>query len=146
MGNVQKMISLSYELNEQLKKEENASGLISELLTQYYRLNVNKIEDIEARQKEIESERQKFTEKYSDDFATLEKRKQLIKKEVETLEQLKERQKKRREEQVKSILDWFKSLMDREMSNEELSEYLLRYDTEPGFNMYKFVDEKKEIL
>ena len=138
------MIYISDELNEQLKKEENASGLISQLLTQYYKLNVNKIEDIESRQKSIEEERKKFQEKYSEDYAILENRKQIIKKEVETLEQLKERQKQRREEQIKGILDWFKSLVGREMTNEELSNYLFRYDNEPGFNIYKFVDEVKE--
>jgi len=137
-------ISLSEELDEQLKKEENASGLIAQLLTQYYKLNVNKIEDIETRQKSIEEERKKFQEKYSEDYAILENRKQIIKKEVETLEQLKERQRTRREEQVKSILDWFKSSVGREMTNEELSNYLFRYDNETGFNMYKFVDELKE--
>jgi len=139
-----RMIYISDELNEQLKKEENASGLISQLLTQYYKLNVNKIEDIESRQKSIEEERKKFQEKYSEDYAILENRKQIIKKEVETLEQLKERQKQRREEQIKGILDWFKSLVGREMTNEELSNYLFRYDNEPGFNIYKFVDEVKE--
>ena len=141
---VNRVISLSEELNEELKKEENASGLIAELLTKYYKTNVKNIPDIEERQKQIEEERRKFQEKYSEDYAILEKRKQLIKQEVETLEQLRERQKKRREEQVKSIIDWFKVLVGREMSNEELSEYLLRYENEAGFNMYKFVDEITE--
>lgn len=139
-----RMIYISDELNEQLKKEENASALISQLLEQYYKTNVKSVSEIESRQKQIEEERKKFQEKYSEDYAILENRKKIIEKEKETLEELRERQKKRREEQIKNILEWFNNLTGREMSNEELSEYLIRYDTETGFNMYKFVDEIKE--
>ena len=47
MSNVQKMISIPYELNEKLKKEENASGLITELLEKHYKTNVKSVSEIE---------------------------------------------------------------------------------------------------
>jgi hypothetical protein len=144
MSNVQKMISLSFELNEKLKQEENASGLIVSLLEQYYKTNVKSISEIESRQKAIEEERKKFQEKYSEDYATLENRKQLIKKEVESEEESKEKIRRLREEKIKNILDFFSIEMGREMTKEELSDYLYRLDNEKGFNFFTFIDEIRE--
>lgn len=138
-------IYLTNELNEKLRKEENVSLLISQLLEQYYKMNVSKISEIEERQKTIEEERKKFNEKYSDDYATLENRKSLIKKECETEEESKERQRKKREDKINNILSSFKDVMKREMSKEELSDYLYRLENESGFTFYKFIDDKREI-
>jgi hypothetical protein len=141
---INKTISLPNELHEQLLKEENASGLIASLLYQHYKLSVKSISEIEERQKAIEEERKKFQEKYSEDYAILENRKQLIKKEVETEEQTRERQRKLREEKVNNILSFFKEELGREMEKEELSAYLYRLDNEKGFNFFKFIDEIRE--
>lgn len=141
---INKNISLPNDLHEKLSKEENASGLIVSLLTQYYKLNVKSISEIEERQKAIEEERRKFQEKYSEDYATLENRKQIIKKEVETEEQTKERLKKAREEKINNILSFFKEETGREMEKEELSDYLYRLENESGFNFFKFIDEIRE--
>jgi len=138
------MIYLSDELNEKLSKEENASFLISKLLNEYYLLNASKIEEIEERQKRIEEERKKFQEKYSTDYAILENRKQIIKKEIETEEQIKERKKKLHEEKINHILDNFKDEIKREMTKEELSEYLYRLENEKGFNFFIYIDEIRE--
>lgn len=139
-----RMIYISDELNEKLSKEENASLLISKLLNDYYRLNVSKLDEIEERQKEIDEKRRKFNEQFSEEYATLETRKQVIKKERESEEEIKARQKRKREEQINNILGFFKDLMGRDITKEELSDYLFRFENETGFNMYKFVDEIHE--
>jgi hypothetical protein len=139
---INRTICLPEELNEKLKKEENASALISQLIEKYYKLNVNKIDEIEERQKQIEEERKKFQEKYSEDYAVLENRKQIIKKEAETEEQVREKAKRMREEKINNILDYFQELTKREMTKEELSDYLFRLENEPKFNMWRFVEEK----
>lgn len=136
-----KNISLPQALILKLESEENASGLIASLLFQHYKTSVKSIVEIEERQKEIEEERQKSQEKYSEDYAILENRKQIIKKEVETEEQTRDKQKKIREEKVNNILDFFKEETGREMSKEELSDYLYRLDNEKGFNFWRFMDE-----
>lgn len=138
-----RMIYLSNELNEKLSKEENASSLISRLLNDYFRLNVSNLDEIEARQKQIEEERKKFNEKYSDDYAVLENRKKVIQKQTETEEEAKERLKKKRQEQINNILDYFKEETGREMTKEELSDYLFRFDNESGFSFFKFIAEIK---
>ena len=145
MTNVQKMISIPYELNEKLKNEENASGLITQLLEKYYKTNVKSVPEIESRQRQIEEERRKFQEKYSEDYAILENKKQVIKKEVESEEEIKERQRKKRTEMINNILNSFKEEVGREMSKEELSGYLERFEHEKGFNFFVYLDELKEI-
>lgn len=141
---INKTISIPNELHEKLSKEENASGLIASLLYQHYKLSVKSIVEIEERQKSIEEERRKFQEKYSEDYAVLENRKQVIKKEVETEEETREKKRKLREEKINNICAWFKEETGREMEKEELSSYLYRLENEQGFNFFKFIDEVKE--
>jgi hypothetical protein len=139
-----KTISIPEYINDKLSQEENASGLITQLLIEYFKTNVKSISEIEARQEQIEKERKEFVEKYSEDYATLEKRKQVIKQEVETEEQTKERMEKKREAKINNILNLFKDETGKEMSKEELTEYLERFENEKGFNIFKYIDELRE--
>jgi len=69
---VNKTISIEWELNERLKKEDNASGLISELLYKHYRINEKSEEEIieEVKEKQKQEERKKKIQKLRKECVT----------------------------------------------------------------------------
>jgi len=142
---INKSISIPYELDNLLKGEENASGLICNLLREHYKYkgqnqltaqqrldlfreqiekNLNPLLTQEEQLiKEVERENKKFQEKEFEEQKII----------------YKEQDKKNR------IFTTFNEEVGREMIEEEYQELLRRYKTEPKFNLFKFIEEYKEV-
>lgn len=138
------MIYVSDNLYEKLSKEGNASELISSLLETHYKFNLKKVDDIESTQRKIEEERKAFIEKYSEDYALLEKQKVIIKQKEDTIQEQEAKIKNKRQELINNINLSFLGETGRNMTEQEVKEYLWRWDNETGFNFFKYMEEVKE--
>jgi hypothetical protein len=138
---VNKTISIPFEINEQLKNLENASGLITDLLITHFKLDADSIEDIEEKQKEIKSKEQKFLEQLEDDFKLLENKKTIIKKQTEFIEKKQKLTDEKKKEMIKSIKKNFKDLTNTEMTDEQLKKYLDNLKKKDNYNIFMFVEE-----
>lgn len=145
MGGNIRMVYLPEELNKKLKEEANASALMVSLLEKHYQFkernqltaqqrldlfreqiekNLNPLLTQEEQLiKEVERENKKFQEKEFEEQKII----------------YKEQDKKNR------IFTTFNEEVGREMIEEEYQELLRRYKTEPKFNLFKFIEEYKEV-
>lgn len=123
----QRYIYLTDTLNNKLKQEENASALITRLLNEYYKFNITNLEEVENNLKTLKEEK--------------EYRVELIKKETEKLEEVKdnlidketliiedqERERARENSKRESRNKLFKEITCRDMTNEEYIEFEAGY-------------------
>ncbi len=143
---VNKTISITWELNEKLKSESNASALIVELLKEHYKIDSFKnstVEDVEKNLKEIEENRKKILEQLKKEESNFITKKELIKQQTEFLEKSKEEVVIKEKEKLENIKRSFYEFLGRNITDKEMEEYLKRMETEPGFSMYIFIDEKE---
>jgi TPP-dependent 2-oxoacid decarboxylase len=137
-------ISLTNEINEKLKKEENASLLITRLLTEHYKNSApDTIEAVEEKLKSVEDKRKEYLDSIEKEETSLINKKELIKQKTEFIEKSKEEIVIKEIERLENIKKSFFEFLGRDITNEEMDDYLRRIDTEPGFNMYVFIDEKE---
>ena len=139
---VNKMISIPHELNEKLKSETNASGLIAKLLIEHYKFSSENVKDIEAQQEELKSKEMKLLERLEEDFNKLENKKILIKKQTEAIENLEEKNQKKKLEMVENIRKSYLELTEKDMSDETLEEYIKKLRMGEVKSIFQFIEEE----
>lgn len=135
-------IYLPDEINEKLKYEENASGLIVELLTKYYNVKIEEKKTLQDREKEIEEARIQFLLKYEEDKKKLKEKLEQERIKELTDEQKIERKKNQKIEMIKSIQGFVKYLINRELTDAELQDYLIGLENGLYVNIASFLEEK----
>lgn len=102
-----RFISLPYKLNERLKCEKNASGLIVELLTDYYEKRISQEqEEIKRLEEELEIKKTAYFQSINT--------KKLEQEKTDELEKHKEFKRKQAEELRNSILEEMKRQEEKE--------------------------------
>lgn len=143
---INKSISIPYEIDSLLKKEENASALIVSLLEKHYKFK-------EQNQLTAQQRLDLFREQKEKNLNPLLTQEEQLMKEVEReqeekikYEYLKQKEIDKEQDKKNRIFNTFKEEVGREMSEEEYQEILRRYKEEPKFNLFRFIDEHKEVL
>jgi len=145
MGGNIRMVYLPEELNKKLKEEANASALMVSLLEKHYQFK-------ERNQLTAQQRLDLFREQIENNLNPLLIQEEQLIKEVE--QENKKFQEKEFEEQKiiykeqdkkNRIFTTFNEEVGREMIEEEYQELLRRYKTEPKFNLFKFIEEYKEV-
>lgn len=139
---VNKTISIPDYIFEKLKDVDNASGLITELLENFFKTNLDSLKEIEESLNSIENKRSQIIKNLENENITLLTKKEEIQKQTEFLEKKKEISDKKEFEMIENIKNVFKDFMEREITKEELEDYRFRLKDEKGFNMFRFIEEK----
>lgn len=135
-------IYLPDEINERLKLEENASGLIVELLTKHFNIKAEQKKNLEDREKEIEEARENYMLKYEREKEELLEKLRYKRANELTEEQKIERKKNQTLEKIQSIQEFVKYLIGREFTDLELHEYLIGTESGTYKNIASFLEEK----
>jgi hypothetical protein len=146
MGKNIRMIYLADELNSKLKEEENASALIVSLLEKHYKYK-------EQNQLTAQQRLDLFREQKEKNLDPLLTQEEQLMNEVEReqeekikYEYLKQKEIDKEQNKKNTIFNTFKEEVGREMTEKEYQELLRRYKEEPKFNLFRFIDEHKEVL
>lgn len=139
---INRTITLPEEINEKLKYEENASGLITELLTKYYNVKIEEKKTLQDREKEIEEARIQFLLKYEEDKKKLKEKLELERARELTEQQKIERKQNQKIEMIKSIQGFVKYLINRELTDAELQDYLIGLENGLYVNVASFLEKK----
>lgn len=139
----QKMIYVSDELFELLKKEDNASTLISRLLNDYYKVNQkHSIEELQHIAEEIE-----YKQKHS--IEELEKQKEVVVSQIQEIEtEASIAEKARIKELTKKQEFWnnckltIEEFSNNRVSDDIVNEYVERFNNDPELNVMQFIAEK----
>lgn len=120
-----------------LKEENNISGLINNLLDDYFSKN------IKENKKQISEEKKEIEE--------LKKMVEIKSKEIEKIEEIEEINKNEAKEKLanklKSIISLSKDVYNVDISEEEALKYLKASEKEKKYNLYQFlIDEQKVSL
>jgi len=141
---VNKTISLPYEINEKLKGEHNASGLITELLTRYFKEDTKETqEDLDKKIKSIEHEKRDMLDKLEREKKQLTGKKEILEKQVEV--EIEEKQIGEGKEKYKqnSIRSTFYDETGRDMTTKELEDYLVALKLDNA-NLFQWIKENAE--
>lgn len=121
---VNKTISLPQEIIERLKLEENASGLITTLLTQHYKYNIDNSEDCDISLKNLEQKRKQMLEMIEKEKEKIiEIKNHVVEHEVNEKELERLRQEKRKA-LIKNTQDTALELFNKHITPEEAEEYI----------------------
>ena len=117
-------IYIADDLNNKLKTETNASALISKLLMDYYKYNINNSEDAKSAILNLEEKRKQMIEQIE-----IEKERfieiQIKQKEVELSEaELKKAKLKKRNELISNCIQNAKDIFNKELTIKQAEEYL----------------------
>ena len=142
MSNVASFSFSDLEVFSKLQEIQNKSGLIQDLLRDYFKINTKNIEDINNQILSIEDQRKKILDKLELDKNSLITHKEQIQKQTEKIETLNSQTKEKENKVINSIKQNFNDYMKREMLDDELNDYLFRLDNEKGFNFFRFIQDK----
>jgi hypothetical protein len=135
-------IYLPDEINDSLKLEENASGLIVELLKKHYNIKEEKEKSIEEREKEIEQARTDFLLRYEADKEKFKEQYKYKRANELTEEEKKQRASNLKLERTRDIQNFVKYLINREFTDMELHEYLIGLEKGLYMNIASYLEEK----
>lgn len=136
-----KMISIPEELFDLLKLENNASKLISSLLFDYYKANKENEQDLDKELEILKQKRINALKVIEEEEKKIHFRKEIIEKQREVEVKAQEVNQAKEDEKLKNIKLTFLEETGREMSEEEIAEFLDRIDKERGFNLFYYIQE-----
>ena len=113
-----RIVYLSDELNTKLKEEKNVSRLVQNLLNDYYKHNVENIEEINAKIKEVKAEATEDTKRKDTELQRLSKMKKAFKVRLEK-EKEERLTKEEREESAKVLRNVLLEEIKRQEKEEE---------------------------
>jgi hypothetical protein len=139
----QKMIYVSDELFELLKKEGNASMLICRLLNDYYKINkVRSVEELSHLREEIEFKQKHSIEELEKEKEIVVEQMQQIKTEIEIEEQAKIKALTKKQEFWNNCKSSLEEFSNNRVSDDIVNEYVERFNKEPDLNIIQFIAEK----
>lgn len=140
-----KTIYLPDELCLKLKEEQNASGLIANLLFDYYKTKIPKtIEELEREIREKENNLITIKTIKQKEIETIEGKKKELEQQEKTEKEIKEEQEQKLNQKRENIIKEFKSELQREPTEKEINNYLLRIEQGEKINIYTYIEEIKE--
>jgi len=136
-------ISLPDEINNRLKKEENASNLIFRLLLEYYKTDgIDTLETADEKLKKIEERRLKMAQELDDEESSIVNKKEIILHQVESVVEDEIITETKQRERVNNVAVTFLELSGRSITEAELDEYFKKLDEAPNYNIFMFLKEK----
>ena len=139
---INKTISIPEEVNNKLKTEENASALITKLLIQHYKYNIDSIDELKERLDVLNKNKQELLSNLDMEQEQIIAKKEILEKQIELTIKEKEDKEKKTLAKEESIMKTFKDFAGRDITREELNEYQERLIFEKGFNLFRYLDEK----
>lgn len=128
-------ISIPHEMKVRLSKESNKSGLIYSLLVKHFK-------EFDVDIKDLESKKDELIKINEEAIKEIEKQKEeIISKEIEE-KQIQIKQETKQEEIRKSIELNLNDLLERRATDEEINDYLNKYE-QAGISMWEYVQEIK---
>lgn len=127
-------ISIPHEIKVRLEKEKNQSGLISNLLKEYF----GNEDDPEI----LRLKRTELIDNLNLRIKQIDYQIEIKERERDSVLLTKELQNKRHNDLMDNIKKNFKGEMKRDMTDEELEEFMNRWENDSEFNLFKFIDEK----
>jgi len=137
----QRYIYLPDELNEKLKAEANASGLIQSLLFEHYKFSKSEtIESLEAKEAEIKAKRDALNKALEAEESQIVTKKEIIEKEIEKIQTKQERDQEKFEAKKQSAKEYFKIFTQREMTDAEAEEYMEMLEQERIQSLGEYIE------
>lgn len=127
-------ISIPHEIKVRLEKEKNQSGLISNLLKEYF----GNEDDPEI----LRLKRTELIDNLNSRIKQIDYQIEIKERERDSVLLTKDLQNKRHNDLMDNIKKNFKGEMKRDMTDEELEEFMNRWENDSEFNLFKFIDEK----
>lgn len=129
------------ELNNKLKLETNASGLIQGLLRQYYKGNVTTEQEVNAQLKTIEQKREELNKQLDEEESrVLEiKQKVITEREIEQIEQ--EKKQAKIDEFKANFFNHYLEFVGVPASEEEYNRFKDYWDTDENADLYSWLEK-----
>ena len=135
----QRYIYLSDELNAKLKLEENASGLICQLLNDYYKLGISRVRNPQ----ELEDLKKQKVEIVNKEIEIIDKEMSIIHEAKQLEEQEAAKIAKKKQEFWNTCKSNLNEISYNIITDEIIDEYVERFNNDPELNMYDFITEKE---